>query len=75
MELKNIITGWFTTILGAVLMTLSVYAWWEDDTWYQIGVPFVSGFILIQMKDQLSVFINNFLGVVLQAIKEKFTKQ
>jgi hypothetical protein len=75
MELKNIITGWFTTLLGIALMTLSVYAWLEDDNWWQIGVPFVSGFILLSMKDQLSTFINNLFSIILEAIKEKFTKQ
>ena len=75
MGFKNIVTGWFTTLLGMVLMTVSVYAWWEDDSWWQIGAPFVGGFILISMQDKLSDFLNNLLGVILQAIKEKFTKQ
>lgn len=75
MDLRNIIVGWFTTLLGMGLMAVSVYAWWENDTWWQIGVPFVAGFILLFMKDKLSEFLNNLFSVILQAIKEKFTKQ
>jgi hypothetical protein len=69
-----VIKNWFSTLLGMSLMCLSVYAWWNDYDWWQVGIPFVAGFMLFQMKDKLSEQLNYFIGELFKAIIEKFKK-
>jgi predicted phage tail protein len=56
--MENIIKGWFTSILGAAAMALSLYAWWTDQA-TNIEAIFAGscGFALLYMRDKISTWI------------------
>lgn len=52
-------------------MGLSVYAWWENDDWYQIGLPFIAGLVLVFVQDKISDYVTSLFNILLDKIKPK----
>ncbi len=74
--MENVIKGWFTTLIGCGVMCLSIYEWWMTPDgspvdWVDVSVPFIAGFCLLYMKDQISVWISDFF----KAVISKFTNK
>lgn len=70
MNIENIIKGFFTTILGIVIMSAASYGWYVDHlTDWQGGGFGTIGFALLFMRDQIPAFISKFATAAL----EKFT--
>ena len=73
--MENIVKGWFTTLLGGVLMVMAIIEWWtvEGKTMYDFDViaPFISGFALLYMKDKISEWIGSFIQAAIDKFKSK----
>ena len=73
--MENIIKGWFTSLLGAALMVMSVFEWWtvEQKQMYDwdIAAPFIAGFALLYMKDKISDWINSLVQAAIDKFKSK----
>lgn len=70
MNAENIFKSWFTSLLGGVIMILSLYDWWwlgEEIT--KAIWPFVGGFALLMMKDKVSDLINQAFEVVINRMR------
>ena len=73
--MENIVKGWFTSLLGAILMLASVYEWWsvEEKQMYDwdIACPFIAGFALLYMKDKISEWITSLVQAAIDKFKNK----
>jgi hypothetical protein len=72
MNLQNLFKGWFTSILGCVLMTIGVYDWfWQgEEDWWRITAPLIGGFSLLYMKDEISVLIKELFTALIAKFKK-----
>ncbi len=76
MDKESLFKGWFTTLMGCVLMGLAVYDWWNTPdgqpvNWVDVGGTFIAGYALLYMKDKISDWISNFV----MAVISKFTSK
>ncbi len=73
--MENIVKGWFTSLLGASLMVMSIFEWWTVDNKqfydYDVLGPMIAGFALLYMKDKISEWIGLFVQSVLDKFKSK----
>lgn len=73
--MENLAKGWFTSILGAAIMIMSIIEWWTTDNkmFYDFDVlgPFIAGFALLYMKDKISEWIGSFISSLLEKFKSK----
>ena len=73
--MENIVKGWFTSLLGAALMILSIVEWWSKEeaqmTDYNVIGPFVGGFALLWMRDNISQWISTFIQAAIDKFKSK----
>lgn len=68
--MENVFKSWFTTLLGCACMVLALYEWYigEEQDWYQVAIPFIAGFMLLYMRDNISEFLTEY-------IKSKISKK
>jgi TRAP-type uncharacterized transport system fused permease subunit len=72
MNKENLIKSWFTSLIGAVAMSLALFGWWFDQLtdWQGISL-FCIGFMLLWMKDKISAFIEETFKVALNKYSKK----
>lgn len=73
--MENIVKGWFTSLIGAILMIMAIVEWWTVENkqvyeWDILG-PFIGGFALLYMKDKISEWIGSFVQAVIDKFKSK----
>jgi TRAP-type uncharacterized transport system fused permease subunit len=57
---ESIFKSWFTSVIGAIAITLSLFGWWYDKLSDFQGVAlFIIGFGLLWMRDKISVLIED----------------
>lgn len=72
MNTENILKSWFSSIIGATAMTLSIYGWWFDQlTDFQGLALFVIGFALLWMRDKISTFIESAIRAAIKKYSGK----
>lgn len=78
--MKNIITGWITSIFGLAIMIadgLYLFGYIEMPApesvpkWVQIVVPFLVGFILFRMPETLEKYVVQILDLAFGWLKKK----
>lgn len=71
--MENIFKSWFTTLLGAAMMTLAAYDWFfnpvSELTPRETAITFTVGFVIIFMKDAISGWINQVVGALIDKFK------
>lgn len=72
MNKENLIKSWFTSLIGAVAMSLALFGWWYDQLTDWQGIALFSiGFMLLWMKDKISAFIEETFKVALNKYSKK----
>lgn len=72
MNYENIIKSWFTSIIGAIAMVLSIFGWWYDQlTDFQGLALFIIGFALLWMRDSISAFIEQAVKAAIEKYSNK----
>jgi hypothetical protein len=55
---ESVIKAWFTSLLGAISMTLAIYGWWTgQSTNLESIIAAACGFALLYMRDKISTWI------------------
>lgn len=72
MKFENILKGFFTTLIGAVMMGLALYSWYMgESTDWQAGGLGIIGFAMLWMRDQIPGWIQQFFTAIIEKFKNK----
>lgn len=71
--MENLFKSWFTTLLGAAIMSLASYDWFfnpiSEMSPRETAIAVVAGFTLMFMKDSISDWIKQAFNAILDKFK------